>query len=176
MKAVIKGLLDPGICWTETTHFDWEEYDKIVMNGGIISADDASFGSYAVVARDYMNVNFRFGYHFVILDTRCTAETDNNYILFRFSGGGGSPEGRLLRAVFIKKILTRSGFIVDLKSDLIDARLEHVPFEEMEQTLEVTGRLLGATKIMDMYIKEDQDMDTLAAEFIDGRSDFRSIV
>jgi pyruvate,water dikinase len=176
MKAVIKGLLDPGICWTETTHFDWEEYDKIVMNGGIISADDASFGSYAVVARDYMNVNFRFGYHFVILDTRCTAEPDNNYILFRFSGGGGSPEGRLLRAVFIKKILTRSGFIVDLKSDLIDARLEHVPFEEMEQTLEVTGRLLGATKIMDMYIKEDQDMDTLAAEFIDGRSDFRSIV
>lgn len=176
MKAVIEGLLDPGICWTETSHFDWEEYDKIVMAGGIISADDASFGSYAVVAQDYMNVNFRFGYHFVILDTRCTGEPDKNYILFRFSGGGGSPEGRLLRAGFIKKILTRCGFIVDVKSDLIDARLEHVPFEEMQKILQLTGRLLGATKIMDMYIKEDQDIDNLAEEFIAGRSDFRSIV
>lgn len=176
MKAVIKGLLDPGICWTETSHFDWEEYDKIVMAGGIISADDASFGSYAVVARDYMNVNFRFGYHFVILDTRCTAEPDNNYILFRFSGGGGSPEGRLLRADFIKKILTRCGFIVEVKSDLIDARLEHVRFAEMQKTLQLTGRLLGATKIMDMYIKENQDIDILAEEFIAGRSDFRSMV
>jgi pyruvate,water dikinase len=176
MKAVMKGLLDPGICWTETSHFDWEEYDKIVMAGGIISADDASFGSYAVVARDYMNVNFRFGYHFVILDTRCTTEPDKNYILFRFSGGGGTPEGRLLRAEFLKKILTRSGFIVDIKSDLVDARINHVPFERMKKILQITGRLLGATKIMDMYIKETQDMNALAEEFMNGRSDFRSVV
>ena len=31
MKAVLKGLSDPGICWSETSHFDWGEYDRVVM-------------------------------------------------------------------------------------------------------------------------------------------------
>ena len=39
-----------------------------------------------------MNVNLRFGYHFVILDSMCTGTAEENYILFRFSGGGGNPK------------------------------------------------------------------------------------
>ena len=69
MRAVFSGLNHPDIQWSEFTHFDWEEYDKIVMSGGIISADSARFGSYAILANDYLNLNLRFGYHFVILDT-----------------------------------------------------------------------------------------------------------
>jgi len=85
MKAILKGLSHPEICWSETTHFDWEEYDRIVMAGGIISADSPQFGSYAVLSKEYLNVNFRFGYHFVIIDTICSSSKEDNYILFRFS-------------------------------------------------------------------------------------------
>ena len=176
MKAVLKGLSNPGICWSETTHFDWEEYDKIIMTGGIISADSPMFGSYAVLSKEYLNVNFRFGYHFVIIDTICSSSKKDNYILFRFSGGGGSPVGRSLRANFIKGILTRLGFMVEIKSDLVDAEFKHGSLKTMKKTLDMTGRLLGATKLMDMYLKEDLDMEFLIDDFMNGRYDFRSTV
>ncbi len=176
LKALLKGLSNPGICWTETTHFDWEEYDRIVMAGGIISADSPMFGSYAVMSEEYLNVNFRFGYHFVIVDTICSSSRENNYILFRFSGGGGTPEGRSLRAGFIKGILTQFGFMVDIKSDLIDAELRSGSLETIQETLDMTGRLLGATKLMDMYLKDGLDMQLMIDDFMNGRYDFRTAV
>ena len=176
MTAVLKGLSNPGICWSETSHFDWEEYDRIVMAGGIISADSSMFGSYAVLSKEYLNVNFRFGYHFVILDTICSSKKEDNYILFRFSGGGGSPVGRSLRANFIKGILTRLGFMVQVTSDLIDAEFKHGSLKTMEETLNITGRLLGTTKLMDMYLKESLDIELMIDDFMNGRYDFRSAV
>jgi pyruvate,water dikinase len=174
MKWVLKGLLTPGIHWSEATHFDWETHDKIVMSGGIIPADSPRFGSYAVVAKEYVNINFRFGYHFVILDSICTALPGDNYILFRFSGGGGEPTGRRLRAAFIEGILTRLGFTVTVQSDLVDGEFRHGTLSTMEKTLEMIGRLLGTSKLMDMYLKEEQDMAFLIDEFMAGRYDFRS--
>ena len=175
MNAVLKGLSNPGICWSETTHFDWQEYDRIVMNGGIISADSPWFGSYAILSGEYLNVNFRFGYHFVILDTLCSPDPESNYILFRFSGGGGSPEGRMRRAGFIKEILTRLGFDAAVRSDLIDAKLNHASPERMHYTLDMVGRLLGATKLMDMYITKNPEPYALVNAFMNGRYDFRPV-
>lgn len=174
MKALLTGLSDPGICWSETTHFDWEQYDKIAMAGGIISADAPQFGSYAVLSEEYLNVNFRFGYHFVILDTICSASEEDNYILFRFSGGGGSPEGRMLRANFIKAVLMQLRFKVEIKSDLVDAELKKGSLKNMKKILNMIGRLLGATKLMDMYIDENQEIEFMTNEFMNGRYDFRS--
>jgi pyruvate, water dikinase len=176
MKALFKGLSNPDICWSETSHFDWEAYDRIVMAGGIISADSPQFGSYAVLSKEYLNVNFRFGYHFVIIDTICSCSKENNYILFRFSGGGGSPAGRSLRASFIKEILTRLGFFVTIKSDLVDAQFKHRSLKTMVKTLDILGRLLGATKLMDMYLEKDTGIDILVDDFMKGRYDFRSAV
>lgn len=173
MTAVLKGLSNPGICWSETTHFDWEEYDRIVMAGGIISADSVQFGSYAVISKDYLNANIRFGYHFVILDTICSSSKEDNYILFRFSGGGGDTVGRSVRANFIKGILEKLGFMVTVKSDLVDAEFKHGSLNTMKETLDFIGRLLGATKLMDMYLKENMDIEFLIDAFMNGRYDFR---
>jgi pyruvate,water dikinase len=175
MKAVLKGLSHPGILWSQGSHFDWEEYDKVVMAGGIISADAARFGSYAVLSKDYLNINLRFGYHFVILDTICSDVSDDNYILFRFSGGGGSPSGRFLRANFIKEILARLGFMVETKSDLVDGRYKHGSLNTIKDTLDITGRLLGATRLMDMYLKESLDLDGLVEDFMQQRYDFSNL-
>ena len=91
MLAVWKGLRHPDIQWSGFTHFNWEEYDRIVMSGGIISAESAQLASYAVFSEEYLNLNLKFGYHFVILDTICSDRTGENHILFRFTGGGGRP-------------------------------------------------------------------------------------
>ena len=172
MNAVFEGLSHPGIIWSKFTHFDWAEYDKIVMSGGIISPESQIFASYAVISGDYLNLNLRFGYHFVILDTICGDQAEDNYILFRFSGGGADFEKRSLRADFLSAILQRLGFRVDKKSDLIDGQLKGDEKMRVEHTLDMTGRLLGATRLMDMYLKDRTMVGSYADDFMNGRYHF----
>ena len=172
MTAVLKGLRHPDIQWGDFTHFDWAEHDKIVMSGGIISADAAMFASHAVLSRDYVNLNLRFGYHFVIIDTVCGDETEDNYILFRFSGGGADLEKRMLRADFLSRILFRLGFEIEKKSDLVDAQLKSIDRQTTEEKLDMLGRLLGATRLMDMYLKDESMVDLYAQAFMNGRYHF----
>jgi pyruvate,water dikinase len=175
MNAVFNGLNHPGIHWSKFTHFDWEQYDKIVMSGGIISAESAQFGSYAVVASDYLNLNLRFGYHFVILDTICGDKIDKNYIMFRFSGGGGDSHGRFLRAGFIGSILERLGFMVEIKGDLVDGQFKKGYQELIVEKLNMLGRLLGATRLMDMYLTDASDMNNLVENFMNGQYHFAPV-
>jgi len=175
MRAVFSGLTHPDIHWSEFTHFDWQEYDKIVMSGGIISADSARFGSYAVLSSDYLNLNLRFGYHFVILDTICGDKEDENYILFRFSGGGGDSYGKSLRAGFIGGVLARLGFIVDIKGDLVDGQFKVGNQEAIFEKLDMVGRLLGATRLMDMYLKDAFLVEGFVDDFMNGLYHFSSI-
>jgi pyruvate,water dikinase len=175
MLAVFKGLRHPNIRWGAFTHFDWAAHDKIVMNGGIISPDSAMFASHAVISEDYANLNLRFGYHFVIVDTACGRRSDDNYILFRFSGGGADIEKRLLRSEFLSRILQRLDFEVDRKSDLVDARFAEAGSETTARKLDMLGRLLGATRLMDMYLKHESMIEGYVQEFMNGRYHFATI-
>ena len=175
MAPVLKGLQHPGIHWSDFTHFNWAEYDKIAMNGGIISAESAMLASYAVISDDYLNLNLKFGYHFVILDAICGNQTENNYIQFRFSGGGGDMAKRMLRADFLKGILDRLGFKVSIKSDLVDAELKGDQKKIIMQKLDMIGRLLGATRLMDMYLKDSDMVKKYVEEFMNGRYHFATV-
>jgi pyruvate,water dikinase len=175
MKAVFRGLNHPEIHWSQLTHFDWAEYDKIVMSGGIISAESAMFASYAVLSHDYLNLNLRFGYHFVILDVTCGDKAEDNYILFRFSGGGADIAKRMLRADFLNGILDRLGFKVDMKIDLVDGELKGGEKKSIEQTLDIIGRLLGATRLMDMYLRDSSMVECYVEEFMNGRYHFATV-
>ncbi len=174
MQAFWKGLTDPSIKWTEVEHFAWGDYDNIMLAGGVVSKDSAQLSSYAVVARDYMNLNVRFGYHFVQINALCTENSQANYITFRFSGGGGAPEGRLLRTQFLIHILRRLGFEAESTGELVDGKISQVPEDDVKKILKELGRLVGATRLMDMYLKPEIDVEALAEEFLRGRSDFSS--
>lgn len=172
MKAVFKGLSHPDILWDGFTHFDWAEHDRIVMNGGIISPKATMFASHAVLSDVYMNLNLRFGYHFVIIDAFCGPKAQDNYILFRFSGGGADFFQRSLRADFLSKILQSLDFEVNVKSDLVDGQLKGIDRDTTLGKLDMVGRLLGATRLMDMYLKNESDVDGFAADFMAGRYHF----
>ena len=62
-----------------------------------------------------------------------------------------------------------------MQSDLVDGEFRHGNLSTMEKTLDMIGRLLGASKLMDMYLKKEQDLDILINEFMTGRYDFRSV-
>ena len=175
LKQVLKGLSHPGIHWGDFTHFDWAEYDKIVMSGGIASAESVMFSSYAVVAEDYLNLNLRFGYHFVILDTLCCDRVDENYILFRFAGGAADPYSKSLRVNFLEGVLGRLGFRVEKKADLVDAELRGGSVRDLTETLDILGRLLGATRLMDMYLKDSDMAESYVADFMNGRYHFATV-
>lgn len=172
LLALWNGLTHPGVTWQERSHFDWEAYDEIVMAGGVVSAKSIAFASYAVVSQDYLNLNMRFGYHFAILDTLCSPDNGEGYITLRFAGGGGNLEGKLLRLAMINEILRRLQFTITQKSDLLDARFSDRNAANILETLDMVGRLLGATRIMDMILTDEEMAADAVEEFMNGRYNF----
>ncbi|AGF77208.1 phosphoenolpyruvate synthase/pyruvate phosphate dikinase [Desulfocapsa sulfexigens DSM 10523] len=151
------GLTHPSVEWGERSHFDWKSFDEIALAGGVASKDSSEFASFAVLGSNYVNLNMRFGYHFTLVDAMCDQDMAKNYCQLRFAGGGGDFSGRSLRIDYVTAILSESGFQVTPRGDLLDARLQQIPREVMEQKLQIVGRLLGVTKLMDMRLK-DKDM------------------
>jgi pyruvate, water dikinase len=166
LLALLKGLSHPNIQWGNVLHFDWAEHDKTVLSGGIISPDSAMFASHATVSRDYANLNLKFGYHFVIVDALFDEQTEVNSILFRFNGGGADLSKRMLRAKFLVRILGALDFEVRQKSDLVDAEFTSTDRETAAEKLDMLGRLLGATRLMDMYLKDDAMVDRFVDDFM----------
>ena len=174
MHALWTGLTHPDIPWGAFNHFDWEAHDRIVMSGGIASPKSTMFASHAVISAEYMNLNLRFGYHFVIVDALCGGESLDNSILFRFSGGGADLAQRMLRATFLKQVLNRLDFNVTVKSDLVDGQLKGADIDTNLQRLEMIGRLLGASRLMDMYLKDASMIEGFVDDFMQGRYHFAS--
>ncbi len=172
LLALWKGLTHKGVKWSEHDHFDWKSFDDVTLAGGVAGKDDSAFASYAVVSRDYLNLNIRFGYHFALLDSLCGSIPEENYILMRFAGGGGDSSGKSLRLDFIAEILSRLGFSTKQKGDLLDARLMRYDEQTTSDKLDMLGRLLGATKLMDMILLDSHMVEKAVDEFMNGRYDF----
>ena len=164
-RALWKGLGHPDLYWDpKLKHFDWEEFDRI--SAGIVPLD--SLGSYAILSADYLNLNIHFGYHFVVLDTLCGEDYENNYIMLRFAGGGAKPYSRSLRVQLLDQILSNLGFRTEIKGDLIEAQFTRDDKSAIEAKLEKIGLLLGCTRLLDMALKDEKDVETLVNRFLVG--------
>ncbi len=172
LQALWEGFTHPGVQWNAHDHFDWKTFDDVALAGGIARKSSAAFANYAVIGNDYLNLNMRFGYHFTIVDTLCSENEAENYCMLRFAGGGGTFAGKNLRLQFLSRILGSLGFVVEKKGDLLDARLSPIDCGQLLEKLDWLGRLLGATKLMDMVLKDEQMVDRYAEEFMKGRYHF----
>ncbi len=172
LQALWQGLSADEIRWGGMSHFNWAEYDKAVMSGGIVRADSAQFASFVVVGPDYVNLNLKFGYHFVIVDALAAPRMDENYILFRFTGGGADFHQRALRAEFLKRILKHLGFAVNVQGDLVEAQVRGEEQASILEKLKGLGRLLGATRLMDMYLHDATSLDRFVEDYLAGRAYF----
>lgn len=162
--AVWQGLTDPAIPWLKgLTHVDWEEFDRV--SGGIFKHDSTLLASYALVATDYLHLNFRFGYHFAVLDTVCGEESRQNHIRFRFKGGGGEDRQKTLRLSYLTQALALVGFSSEVRGDLLSAVLARETQEACLAALAQLGYLMGSTRMLDMALQTDDDVARLAAAF-----------
>ena len=164
MWSLWTGLAGEETLWNPNMpHLDWEEFDRV--SGGIFKLDSKLLASYAVLAKDYMHLMIRFGYHFSLVDALSGPDDRANYINFRFKGGGGDEGQRELRVSFLRAILEEQGFTVEARGDLLDATFTRRSEPDTQLRLEVLGRLLACTRLMDMGLSGPEQVAELVRGF-----------
>ncbi len=164
--ALWAGMTHTSVRWHDLPHFDWRQFSETTLADGISTVDSPEYASYAVIGGDYVNLIMRFGYHFTLIDALCGDNSANNYCQFRFAGGGGEFSGRLLRLQLISTVLQQAGFEIETRGDLLDARISALPAADMEAPLLTLGRLLGATRLMDMTLHDLDDVQRYIKTFL----------
>jgi len=172
MKHLWRGLSHPGVNWKDHSHFDWASYDSIALAGGVAGSKSAELASYCLLSGDYVNINMRFGYHFTLLDCLCGEVPEENYILMRFAGGGGTDIGKDLRLLFIIEILEQLGFTCVRTGDLLDARLLRYDRDQTGDRINQVGRLLGCVRLLDMVLRSEDEVPRLVEKFFAGVYDY----
>ncbi|EPR44270.1 pyruvate phosphate dikinase PEP/pyruvate-binding protein [Desulfovibrio sp. X2] len=124
--------------------------------------------NYAMISRDYLNLNARVEFHFAMIDTVCGRNPRENYVRFRFKGGGGEMAQRERRARSVAFVLEAYDFLADFEGDLVTGSLHDVPAETIRERLIMLGRLLGFTRLLDAAMTGDDMPGRLAQAFLDG--------
>jgi pyruvate,water dikinase len=171
-QSLWQGLTHRNVNWRKRDHFDWKSYDTIALAGGIASKNDTAFASYCLLSPEYLNINMRFGYHFALIDCLCTLTPEENYILLRFAGGGGTGLGKDLRLSFISRVLAKMNFDCEQTAELLDARYMRYDKDNISDRLDKVGRLLGATRLLDMVLKDETEINSLVNAFFQEQYDF----
>ena len=129
--------------------------------------------SHLLVADEYMNLNSRLAYHYSLVDACLSDRPAENYISFRFEGGGAEQSRRSLRACFLEKCLVHYGFLADRRGDLVNAWFRKGPADQTGERLDLLGRLLACSSQLDMYMNSREIMNWFAEQFILGNYTFK---
>jgi pyruvate,water dikinase len=165
--ALWNGVTTPGLNWGPAGG---------VAIGSVVSrfltdhrsARPIGLPNYALLTRDFLNLNARMDFHFTMVDAICGIDSRVNYIKFRFKGGGTGLEQRGRRVRCLAEILTASGFFCDLRDDLLAAAIQGGAAEVIEEKLKVIGRLLGFSRLLDAVMRRDELISRVAQAFLDG--------
>jgi pyruvate,water dikinase len=172
IQALWRGFTHPGINWSGTVQFDGSRFlTRLAASATSELGPEPGGDSYALIGTDYLNLSAKFGYHFATLDTFCGDEPDHNYLSLQFSGGAGSFFGKTLRLQFLGKVLGELGCAVSIQGDLLEATLNRHARVDMLERLDQIGRLLASSRLLDMAITNQEDVDALAADFMAGNYD-----
>jgi pyruvate,water dikinase len=174
MKALWRGFAHPGISWSGTVNFGFGNLMTLMASSATaeLGAGTPGGDSYAILSREYLNLSAKFGYHYANVDTFCGEDAGQNYISLQFSGGAGAYYGRSMRIHFLSDVLGRLGFSVVATGDLLEASLTGYDRASMENTLDQLGRLLAASRLLDMAIPNQDRIDAMTEAFFSGNYDF----
>jgi pyruvate,water dikinase len=120
----------------------------------------------AIVSDRYLHLSLRLGYHFNIVDTYLTETRNDNYVHFRFAGGVTELARRSRRAALLKAILERYDFAVEGTGDLVIGRIKGVSATTMVARLRMLGRLIGFTRQLDIFLRDDTLVERYLEDFL----------
>jgi pyruvate, water dikinase len=171
-----RGVSHPGVSWTRELPASLGDLASVMAtsltthSGAMRALGEIS---YLLVADEYMNLNSRLAYHFTLVDACVSDVPGNNYIAFRFAGGGAARQRRNLRACFIEACLAHYGFLVDRRADLVNAWFKKAPADKTEANLDILGRLMVCTSQLDMYMTSEAVMMWYVRQFLRGNYSFQ---
>lgn len=173
MKALWQGLSHPGINWTGGINVGARDFLTLMARGMSQRPGELPGGdSFAVISREYANLSAKFGYHYANLDVMVGDQPEDNYFSLQFSGGAGTQAGRSLRLSFLGKVLIRLGCKLRITGDLLDASISGLAVADMKAVLDQLGRLLGASRLLDIAIASEADVDRMVEAFFRCDYDF----
>ncbi len=169
LKALWEGLSGPGVWSTEPVPVDFKGMMSSLSKTWVETpgAPAVSGFNLAVISENYMNLHLRLGYHFNLVDARMDPDPQRNHIYFRFVGGVTDLTRRSRRAQLLANILSKYHFKVDIKGDLVVAKVLHLPREDLERRLMVLGRLIGFTRQLDIQLRSDEDIPDFVEAFFE---------
>jgi pyruvate,water dikinase len=178
MVALWRGMTDPRLSWNAARPVSRRGFMSSVVSFGFdedARVRELGEPSYAFITRDYLSLNSRIGYHFATVDARIDDEPGASYLSFRFVGGSTGVEQRSRRATLLEHLLARHGFETDRKVDLVNARIRRLAPAEMEEKLQLVGRLIEFVNHLDMALVADAvaldyEQAFLRGDFAYGRS------
>ena len=174
LLAVIEGMSDPRLHWTGPVGFDLKGFMSVVVHS---AADDQRYGEpcYCLCSPDYMHFASRLAYHFATVDSICGGSVNENYARFLFHGGAAVAARREWRAHFLAVILESHGFAVRQAGDRVEAVLAKRGADRVVEALGMLGRLMVASRHLDMVIESRSTADVLARAFLSGDYSFRRL-
>ena len=175
-QSLWRGFMHPGVTWTRAMPATLSDMASVL--GRALSPQGGETRgmldrSYLLVADEYVNMNSRLAFHFALVDACLSDIATQNYISFRFAGGGATRSRRSLRALFIEACLHEFGFRVERRGDLVNAWLKKTPHQETDAKLDILGRLMASTCQLDMYMTSHAAMEWYVRQFLDGNYSFQ---
>ncbi len=110
--------------------------------------------NFVIVTDTYVNINFRFGYHFARVDASVSPDASSNYASVVFHGGAADNDGRTRRLEFIAGVLEPRHWVIARRDDALFGRVEGLPAASMARELEVVGRLMVLTRQLDTRLAD----------------------
>jgi pyruvate,water dikinase len=167
LKAIIKGMMHPDAWDSQPVSLKATDFLSGMVRTSEIPSESALY-NVAIVSKEYVNLNLRFGYHFTVLDCYCSENARNNHIYFRFVGGAMDIVKRSRRVQLLATILKEYGFNISIKGDLLIARLANIGRDEMIEVLERLGVLIAYTRCLDALLHDDSSVEQYARNFLEG--------
>ena len=165
--AILRGLMDQDFWSQEPVPFGMRDLLSGITRPLLGNNPGYSGENLAIVSDQYCNLSLRLGYHFNIIDCYLSADSDDNYVYFRFAGGFAEPRKRRRRAEMIAQVLAGLYFKVEMKGDLVLGKVKMVEPEHMESILVHLGQLVAFTRQLDVKMADEEAVDTYFARFLE---------
>jgi pyruvate,water dikinase len=156
--ALAAGMTHQGVSWSGPVEFNLGGFISVASRSFIRSnVTDKGGRGYALMGKEYLNFHSQLAYHFTVVDAVCGEVAENNYLSFRFGGGGAGAAGRSSRVLLMKDILEELDFRVGVKGDTVTALFRGGSRPQIERRLDQLGRLMGFIRQLDMCLQTEED-------------------
>jgi pyruvate,water dikinase len=154
--------------WAGITAFPWKGPPPVdargflsilaesTMDPALEGGQDSTLAgrNYLLVSSDFFHFSTNLGFHFSTVEAFLGERAAENYVWFYFKGGAADRQRKERRGELIQNILERFHFWVQVKGDMLSARLERREKDYLVERLKVLGYLILHTRQLDMVLSD----------------------